>query len=210
VFSSANIRALYARMDPADAERIPWDPDGFDWLDYWLDVHLPGLAKWVYPNLEDEFGVKTRKKGVPVYRDLWELLEARARRHPGKVAMRWLKKDATAERYTWGQLRDRTVRAAFFLAASGVEPEDRVLLLSENRPEWGMAYFGAIKAAATVVPVDHQASREEVENIVRSAGARAIVASPAVCRRLGAGDAIGEAKLIPLDALFSSPLPADG
>ena len=54
----------YARMDPADAARIPWDPDGYDWLEYWLDVHLPGLAKWVYPNLEDEFGVKTRKKGA--------------------------------------------------------------------------------------------------------------------------------------------------
>ena len=208
IFSSKNMRTLYARMDPADAERIPWDPDGYDWLDYWLDVHLPGLAKWVYPNLEDEFGVKTRKKGVPVYRDLWELLEARARRHPGKVAMRWLRKDGTADRYTWGQLRDRAVRAAFYLAASGVEPDDRVLLLSENRPEWGMAWFGAIKAAATVVPVDRDASREEVENVVRAAGAAAVIASPAVCERLGLDGTIGDAKVIPLEQLFSAPLPA--
>ena len=207
VFSSKNMRALYARMDPADAAKIPWDPDGYDWLDYWLEVHLPGLAKWVYPNLEDEFGVKTRKKGVPVYRDLWELLEARTRRHPGKVAMRWLRKDGTSDRYTWGQLRDRAVRAAFFLAASGVAPEDRVLLLSENRPEWGMAYFGAIKAAATVVPVDHQASLEEIENVVRSAGARAVIASPAVVKRLSLGDSLADAHVIELGQLFSAPLP---
>jgi len=208
VFSSKNMRALYARMDPRDAEKIPWDPEALDWLDYWLEIHLPGLAKWVYPNLEDEFGVKTRKKGVPVYRDLWELLEARARRHPGKVAMRWLRRDGTADRYTWGQLRDRAVRAAFYLAASGVEPEDRVLLLSENRPEWGMAYFGAIKAAATVVPVDRDASREEVENVVRTSGAAAVIASPAVCERLGLEGTIAGAKVIELEELFSAPLPA--
>lgn len=209
VFSSKNMRALYARMDPADAGRIPWDPDGYDWLEYWLDVHLPGLAKWVYPNLEDEFGVKIRKKGVPTYRDLWELLEARTRRHPGKVAMRFLRKDGTSDRYTWGQLRDRAVRAAFFLAASGVQPEDRVLLLSENRPEWGMAYFGAIKAAATVVPVDHQSSREEIENVVRSASARAIVASRDVIQRLGLDGELEGARIIEIGQLFSAPLPAN-
>ncbi len=208
IFSSKNMRALYARMDPADAARIPWDPDGYDWLSYWLDVHLPGLAKWVYPNLEDEFGVKIRKKGVPVYRDLWELLEARTRRHPGKVAMRWLRKDGSADRYTWGQLRDRAVRAAFYLAAAGVQPEDRVLLLAENRPEWGMAYFGAIKAAATVVPVDHQASREEIENVVRSAQARAVIASPAARERLGLDETLEGAQVLGLEQLFSAPLPA--
>ncbi|HEY0840038.1 MAG TPA: AMP-binding protein, partial [Vulgatibacter sp.] len=184
-FSTKNMGALYARMDPADAAKIPWDPEAIDWLSYWLDVHMAGMEKWIFPNLEDEFGVKTRKKGPPVHRDLWELLEARARRHPGKVAMRAYRKDGTAQRYTWGQLRDRAVRASCYLVASGVAREDRVLLAAENAPEWAMAYFGGVHAGATLVPVDHQSSREELENVIRTCGAKAIVASASVLERLG-------------------------
>lgn len=207
VFSTRNIVQLYARMDPEDAARIPWTPD-FDWLHYWLDIHMPGLEKWVYPNLEDEFRTSGRKKGVPAYRDLWSLLEARARRHPGKVAMRHFLRDGNSVRYTYGQLRDRALRASLYLAACGVEPGDRVLLLSENRPEWAMAYFGIVKAGATAVPVDAEASIVEIENIVRSSGAKAIVASEAVYRRLlGAGEA--PAKPIRLDDLFQGAVRAD-
>ncbi|AKU93227.1 AMP-binding protein [Vulgatibacter incomptus] len=208
-FSTKHMRELFARMDPADVERIPFDTDGFDWLHYWVDIHMGGLAKWVYPNLEDEFGVKTGKKGVPVYRDLWELVEARTRRHPGKVAMRWLRKDGSSDRYTWGQLRDRSVRAACYLAATGVAREDRVLLLSENRPEWAMAYFGVIKAGGTSVPVDHQSSLEEVQNVVRTSGAAAVIVSEAVRARLKlGGEPIEGAKVIELAQLFSGAYPA--
>ncbi|HWV38930.1 MAG TPA: AMP-binding protein [Vulgatibacter sp.] len=233
-FSSKNMAELHARMDPADAEKIPWDPESIDWLTYWLDVHMAGMEKWIFPNLEDEFGVKTRKKGPPVHRDLWELLEARARRHPGKVAMRAYRKDGTSERFTYGQLRDRAVRASCYLVASGVAREDRVVLAAENGPEWSMVYFGGVHAGATLVPVDHQSSREELENVVRSSGAKVIVASESVLKRLGlsgapagverdeeeakaprgggAGGAPGElpgARVIALAQIFEGALPAD-
>lgn len=184
VFSTRNVAQLYARMDPADAEKIPWNPEGIDWLHYWLDVHMPGLEEWVYPSLEDEYGARGKKRGAPAYRDLWALLEARARKHPGKVAMRFFRRDGSADRFTYGQLRDRAVRAALYLAACGVEGGDRVLLLSENRPEWAMAFFGIVRAGATAVPVDAEASVEEIGNIVRRCRARAIVASASVYRRL--------------------------
>ena len=41
-----------------------------------------------------------------------------------------------------------------FLLRTGVKHGDRVLLVSENRPEWAIAYFGILRAGATVVPVD--------------------------------------------------------
>lgn len=208
VFSTKNIGELYARMDPEDARKIPWDPAGLDWLHYWLDIHMPGLEKWVYPNLEDELGARARKKGAPVYRDLWSLLEARAQKHPGKVAMRHFARGGGSVRYTYGQLRDRAMRASLYLAACGIEAGDRVVLLSENRPEWAMAYFGVIRAGATVVPVDAEASLEEVENIVASAGAKGVVASDVVYRRLlRAGRA--PAPAIRLDDLFQGAVRMD-
>lgn len=207
IFQSKHVRELYARIPDDDRARIPWDPEQLDWLRYWLDVHLPGLEKWVYPNLEDELGGGGRKKGVPVYRDLWELLEARSRRHAGKVALRWLREGAAPERWTYGQLRDRAVRAAFYLAACGVKREDRVLLVSENRPEWVMAYFGVVKAGATAVPMDHQASAAEIENVVRASGATAVIVSDRVRARLGLNGVLGDARAVGLDDLFAARVP---
>ena len=124
--------------------------------------------------------------------------------------MRRLRKDGNSERYTWSQVRDRAVRAAFYLAASGVDPGDRVMLLSENRPEWGMAFFGAIKAAATVVPVDHEASPDEIENLIASSGAVKVIASAKVLERLGSPERLGNATFVEITELFSAPVPDVG
>src|SRR5262249_13746959 len=48
---------------------------------------------------------------------------------------------------------------------------------SENRPEWPIAYFGILRAGATVVPVDPASSEAEVVNIVRRSQARMVLLS---------------------------------
>ncbi len=62
VFRCDNIRALHARLAPADQEALAWSPQTIDWERYWLDVHLVGLEKWVFPSLEEEFGGKSRRR----------------------------------------------------------------------------------------------------------------------------------------------------
>ena len=58
------------------------------------------------------------------------------------------------------------------LRERGVGAGDRVMLLSENRPEWGITYFGILKAGAAVVPVDCAVDADEVRE-PRRLGARA-------------------------------------
>ena len=52
------LRATSARCGrgsrAADRARVPWAPEALDWRRYWLDVHIPGLEKWVFPGLEEE------------------------------------------------------------------------------------------------------------------------------------------------------------
>ncbi|HZI03673.1 MAG TPA: SDR family oxidoreductase, partial [Archangium sp.] len=73
VFRCDNTRSVYARMEGHDRARIPWSPEHIDWRTYFLDTHLPGLEKWVFPGLEEE----TKKRTViPASRDLLEMLEA--------------------------------------------------------------------------------------------------------------------------------------
>ncbi len=59
------------------------------------------------------------------------------------------------------------------------------MLLSENRPEWPMAFFGVLRAGGVVVPVDADASAAEVANLAKASGARAVILSDEVRDRLG-------------------------
>ncbi len=56
IFRCDNTRALHARLAPADQRALVWAPESIDWQRYWLEVHLVGLEKWVFPSLEEEFG----------------------------------------------------------------------------------------------------------------------------------------------------------
>ncbi len=49
------------------------------------------------------------------------------------------------ERYTYADFRECALRAAAFLKTKGIKAGERVVLLSENSPEWGMAYFGIVR-----------------------------------------------------------------
>jgi long-chain acyl-CoA synthetase len=61
------------------------------------------------------------------------------------------------------------------LIALGIEPGDRVAVLSETRPEWTLADFGATCAGATVVPVYHTNSPEECRYVLDHSDARVVI-----------------------------------
>ena len=81
------------------------------------------------------------------------------------------------ERFTYGQVDALSSRSAAALAAAGVAPGDKVALLAESSPYWGIAYFGIIKAGAIVVPILVDFSPEQIKNIILHAGAKAILCS---------------------------------
>ena len=184
-FRCDNIRNLHKRCTPADRAALPWDPESIDWRTYWMDTHFPGLQRWVFPVLDDEFGPKPRS--VYTYRDLIELFDAATKLHRHRVAFRLLlteEDDAEPIVYTYERAQDMAQQGAASLRQRGVAHGDRVLLMSENRPEWGISYFAILKAGATVVPVDSQLSLTEVCNILRASGAKLAIMSPKVVDRL--------------------------
>jgi long-chain acyl-CoA synthetase len=180
VFRCDNTRSLYAAMDPVDAAKIPWDPQGIDWRRYFLDVHLPGLEKWVFPGLEEE---REKRKAIHAHRDLLELFDAAVHAYRHRVAFRRVEEDRE-ERFTYGEVHRWAARVGSFLLRSGVKPDDRVLLVSENRPEWAIAYFGILRAGGTVVPVDPASSEAEVVNIVRRSQAKVVLLSEEAAQSL--------------------------
>ena len=191
VFQCAHTRELWRRLLPRDREKLPWDPEKIDWRRYWLDVHVQGLEEWVFPGLEEESRQAARE--VPQPKDLLQLLNASVHHFGKRVALRFFAGEQNAEelsrtrddRVTYEELGTFSDRAGRKLQHEGVVAGERVLLLSENRPEWAMAYFGILKAGATAAPLDAQSSLAEIQNCARAAGARVLVASPRALDRLG-------------------------
>jgi long-chain acyl-CoA synthetase len=175
LYRSDNVRALISIIKEKEKSLLPWYPEKLDWYDYWLNVHFPGIRKWVLPTLEEE--LKIQEKRSYTYRDLLDLFDTSTKRFATRTAMR-IERNGRKEQYTFEDVRELTLRAASFLAANGIKQGDRVILFSHNMPEWGLTYFGILKSGATAVPIDPASSVEEIVNFARKGEVSAIVISP--------------------------------
>src|SRR5204863_3272031 len=99
------------------------------------------------------------------------------KRFSTRVAMR-IERDGRKEQYTYEDVRELTLRAAGFLAEKGIKAGSRVILFSNNMPEWGMTYFGILKTGATAIPIDPASTVDEIIAFAKAGEASAIVISP--------------------------------
>jgi long-chain acyl-CoA synthetase len=205
VFRADNTRALFASMSEADRQALPWDPETIEWRSYWLDLHLPGLKKWVFPSLDEEFRKKPRS--VYTYKDLLELFAATTKLHRSRVALRQLApvgSDEPVRRFTYRRLAEQVHRSAAALAELGVAPGDKVVLVGENRPEWGITFFAVLRAGGVVVPLDAGAGAVELGNVAAASHARLIVWSEKVRARLADAAILGRVPRVTVEELASS------
>jgi long-chain acyl-CoA synthetase len=52
VFESQNVQLLSAALPPEEQAAFSYDPSAVDWWDYWINIHIPALRRWVYPLIE--------------------------------------------------------------------------------------------------------------------------------------------------------------
>jgi long-chain acyl-CoA synthetase len=195
-FHSKNARALYARLRPADAACHPYQPERIDWADYWVNVHLPGLRRHIFGQLE--LHTRGRPRLRSRHRTLVDLLDYAAENFGGHPALLARKPSGDRTTLSYRELRDGAARAALMLRDRGVETGDRVLLIGENSPAWVIAFFAIVKAGAIAVPLDHNISSEELAAICAIAEPRAALCSSAVTRRLGSGLKEAAGKIVEL------------
>ncbi len=78
---------------------------------------------------------------------------------------------------TFGAVRAAIPRLAAFLQAQGLGRGDKIALLSENQPHWGLAFFAITAMGAVAVPIMHEFPAADVQRILRDSGARAVFVS---------------------------------
>jgi long-chain acyl-CoA synthetase len=179
-FRADNVRALFSRLPEEERQFLTWAPESIDWYHYWLKIHFPGLQKWVFPKME-EIG-KPKPKRVYTYRNIIEMLDAVTKLHEKRIAMS-MNRNGEKEEYTFGDLRELVTRVAVFLYDQNVHAEDRVGLIGENSPEWGISYLGVIKAGASCIPMDKDLLLDEIVNLLSAGKATGLIISEKLRRK---------------------------
>ncbi len=113
---------------------------------------------------------------VPPGASLADVVFTRAARDPHTVVMRRRTGPGRWEDVTARQFRDEVVSLAKGLVAAGIEPGDRVALLSRTRYEWTLIDYAIWAAGGITVPIYETSSAEQVEWIIGDSGARAAFA----------------------------------
>ena len=84
---------------------------------------------------------------------------------------------AGGEVFTYAELGEKVSYTAHLLQENGITKGDKVVLLSENMPHWGVAYFSITSFGAVVVPILPDFHLSDVHHILRHSEAKAVFAS---------------------------------
>lgn len=102
--------------------------------------------------------------------DLPAMLKQTARQFPGHIAIRFMGRDTDFA--TFDALSDRV---AANLTTRGIGKGDRVALYCVNSDVFALAYFGIVKAGATVIPLNLLYKPNEIEYILNDAQVKGLI-----------------------------------
>ena len=80
-------------------------------------------------------------------------------------------------RYTFSQFKDKADQLSGLLGTFGLNPADKVAILSENMPNWAVAFFSITAHGRIAVPMLPDLSPNEVENILVHSETKALFVS---------------------------------
>jgi long-chain acyl-CoA synthetase len=89
----------------------------------------------------------------------------------------WAKRDGGWRPISWREAASQVAALAASLERIGLQPGDRVCLVSENRPEWLIADLGIMAARCVTVPTYTTNTTRDHSHILENSGARAVIVS---------------------------------
>ena len=208
-FETRKMQGLYQALSLTEQQRFNFDVSQIHWRRYFQDIHIPGIKKHVLKieggtaNDSETDGARASatKQGRTGTEDeseesvaeperidtetIVDLIKTQASRIPDRVALQMASEDAW-EQYTYAETYTLSRQVAWQLWQSGLRKGDRVVLVSENQPEWCIAYLAAVQIGTAVVPLDAQTPTHEILAIAEFTDAKSILASESVLEKTGA------------------------
>jgi long-chain acyl-CoA synthetase len=95
----------------------------------------------------------------------------------GERPFLWAKRDGDWRPVSWGEAARQVAVLGAAFKRIGLEPGDRVALVSENRPEWLIADLAIMAARCVTVPTYTTNTTRDHAHVLGNSGARAVVVS---------------------------------
>ncbi|MDC7245433.1 MAG: AMP-binding protein [Sphaerochaetaceae bacterium] len=131
------------------------------------------------------------------------ILERSAERHSKRLALSLIGNEK--ERYTYKELKESVDSIATYLIRHGVKKGDKIAILSESQPKWGVAYLSIISAGAIAVPILPDFSAKEIETILNHSEAASLFVSSKLIEKIGKTSIESFDLLMRIDDLFHIP-----
>ena len=105
----------------------------------------------------------------------FDVVDALAKRDPGKLAMLHISKDMTERRFTFNDMKRASNQAANYFKSLGIKKGDRVMLVLKRHYQFWFAILGLHKLGAIAIPATNQLVKHDLEYRFNAAGVSAIV-----------------------------------
>lgn len=82
-----------------------------------------------------------------------------------------------SQTYTYGKFRSKCLEISHNLSRYGIKAGDRIAILSQNMPNWTVAFFSTTPFGRVFVPILPDSSESEVSNILKHSGSKVLFVS---------------------------------
>ncbi len=118
-----------------------------------------------------------RKKGDYDNENILSIMQMKADTNAPVKALCLKEKDGSWKEMSYIELSRMAKNFANYLIDLGIQREERVSILSESCPEWGVAFFASIQAGTITVPLDIKLTMSELTSILSDCNPRVICVS---------------------------------
>jgi long-chain acyl-CoA synthetase len=110
------------------------------------------------------------------FENLVSMFFARAK-EKGDAPFLWAKKQGAWTSTSWREVAEQVAALSAALRRIGLVPGDRVMLVSENRPEWLISDLAIMASGCVTVPTYTTNTERDHQHILDDSGARAVIVS---------------------------------
>ncbi|NLO10939.1 MAG: long-chain fatty acid--CoA ligase [Candidatus Cloacimonetes bacterium] len=135
------------------------------------------------------------------------LIDRTCKAYGKRPALSWV----DDEPITYNELRERIDEVVGLMRENGIEKGDKVAILSQNMPQWGVAYLAITSMGAVVVPILVDFHINEILHIIRHSGSKMVFVSSLQYEKIGYSDLDPMPQLVLLDSFepIQDPLSQD-
>jgi len=114
-------------------------------------------------------------KGEESFNFAFDVVDALARRKPGKLAMLHVDKNKVERYFTFNDISRYSNRAANYFQSLGIKRGDRVMLILKRHYQFWFAMLGLNKLGAVAIPASNQMLAHDLEYRFNAAGVTAVM-----------------------------------